>query len=108
MNKSQWKKYRHDWRSVAPALYMDASPLPYHRVKEIEKYFDKAKVSYCRAPSDIAYLWSVAKHAIERGVNRQHCFNAVRSFMRRNTYADPRQAAVQGHPCYWDNYSKLD
>ena len=108
MNKAQWKKYRHDWRSVVSSLYVDDSPIPYHRVKEIEKYFETANVSDRRAPSDIAYLWSVVKRAIERGVNKQHCFNAVRSFMRCNTYADPRQATVQVHPCYWDNYSRLD
>lgn len=108
MNKAQWKKYRHDWRSVVSSLYVDDNPIPYHRVKEIEKHFEMAKVSHPQAPNDIQYLWSVVKHAIGRGVNKQHCFNAVRSFMRRNTCADPRQAPVQGHPCYWDNYSRLD
>ena len=105
MNKEQWKKFRHDWRAAASAIYHDGYPHGYEECRRVEKHFEKAKIYQSYAPNDIPYLWSVVKRSIDRGANKQHCFNAVRSYMRRNTYADPRQPVSKSHPCYWDNYA---
>ena len=105
MNKERWKKFRHDWRAAASAIYDDDYPRGYEECRRVEKYFKRAKVCLPYPANDISYLWSMVKRAIECGANEQHCFNAVRSYMRRNTYADPRQPITESHPCYWDNYS---
>ena len=105
MNKDQWKKFRHDWRAAASAIYHDDYPRGYEERCRVEKYFEKAKIYVPYPANDIPYLWFMVKRAIQYGANKHHCFNAVRSYMRRNTYADPRQAVRKSHPCYWDNYA---